>query len=341
MTNSGGGGSRSDKRKGAGEVRKRKSCTLDTEVADVAQTDEIQSKRVKNDEDDVLKVRTRHKKSNSLVITVLGGTILRILCYLFIYDYLAKQPQLSTPFVSFQRLQSGVAMLKDGVSPYDGDTILIQPVVLHVFSLIWSAPRWVLLTAYIFLDLLAAASIRDAVQAIFKELNYKDPDDYAAMAFKFYFLNPLTICTSAILSLATIYNSLLTLFVYAFCKSALVTASALLGVIAYFSLYPIVLVISLWIRLRTFKKISASFGILALTLAGLFYVNYALNGFSTSFVKNCYGMLLSLDDLTPNVGVYWYFFAQIFNPMRVFYLFVFQLILPTMCLVLAFTLRLL
>lgn len=50
---------------------------------------------------------------------------------------------------------------------------------------------------------------------------------------------------------------------------------------------------------------------------------------------------LTLDDLTPNVGVYWYFFAQIFNPMRDFYLFVFQLILPTMCLVLAFTLRLL
>lgn len=47
---------------------------------------------------------------------------------------------------------------------FETQTIFQQPIVLHVFSLIWNAPRWVLLTAYIFLDLLAAASIRDAVQ---------------------------------------------------------------------------------------------------------------------------------------------------------------------------------
>lgn len=34
---------------------------------------------------------------------------------------------------------------------------------------------------------------------------------------------------------------------------------------------------------------------------------------------------LSVPDLTPNIGLFWYFFAEMFEHFRLFFLFVFQI----------------
>ena len=41
-----------------------------------------------------------------------------------------------------------------------------------------------------------------------------------------------------------------------------------------------------------------------------------------------YGFLLSADDLSPNLGIYWYFFTEMFDNFRVFFLFVFHAFAP-------------
>lgn len=63
---------------------------------------------------------------------------------------------------------------------------------------------------------------------------------------------------------------------------------------------------------------------LSAAIGVLFWASYLLMG-SWDFIPATYGMHLAVPDLTPNVGVWWYFFIEIFDPFRDFFLGVFWL----------------
>jgi phosphatidylinositol glycan class U len=50
-----------------------------------------------------------------------------------------------------------------------------------------------------------------------------------------------------------------------------------------------------------------------------------ITGGSWEFLSSTYGVQLLLPDLTPNVGLWWYFFIEMFDPFREFFLGVFWL----------------
>ncbi|MCJ1312760.1 hypothetical protein MMC25_006436 [Agyrium rufum] len=54
-------------------------------------------------------------------------------------------------------------------------------------------------------------------------------------------------------------------------------------------------------------------------------ISYIVTGSSWDFVAATYGAQLLLPDLTPNVGLWWYFFTEIFDSFREFFLGVFWL----------------
>jgi phosphatidylinositol glycan class U len=56
----------------------------------------------------------------------------------------------------------------------------------------------------------------------------------------------------------------------------------------------------------------------------LLYVSALLTG-SWEFMQATYGVRLLLPDLTPNVGLWWYFFIEMFDSFREFFLGVFWL----------------
>ena len=59
-------------------------------------------------------------------------------------------------------------------------------------------------------------------------------------------------------------------------------------------------------------------------LSILFGLSHMIAG-SWSFIPSVYGTRLLLPDLTPNVGLWWYFFIEMFDPFRTFFLGVFWL----------------
>ncbi len=63
---------------------------------------------------------------------------------------------------------------------------------------------------------------------------------------------------------------------------------------------------------------------LAASLSMLFAISYLLTG-SWEFLPSTYGTQLTLTDLTPNVGLWWYFFVEMFDSFRSFFLGVFWL----------------
>jgi phosphatidylinositol glycan class U len=62
----------------------------------------------------------------------------------------------------------------------------------------------------------------------------------------------------------------------------------------------------------------------ACTLAALLFTSYLISG-SWQFLSATYGTYLTLPDLTPNVGLWWYFFTEMFDSFRSFFLGVFWL----------------
>ena len=60
-------------------------------------------------------------------------------------------------------------------------------------------------------------------------------------------------------------------------------------------------------------------------ISALLYLSYLLTGFSWEFIPSTYGVQLLLPDLTPNVGLWWYFFIEMFDSFREFFLGVFWL----------------
>ncbi|KAJ3396389.1 hypothetical protein HDU92_003231 [Lobulomyces angularis] len=54
--------------------------------------------------------------------------------------------------------------------------------------------------------------------------------------------------------------------------------------------------------------------------------SYFLLDNSLNFIKSFYGVILLVPDLTPNIGLFWYFFIEMFDQFRLFFLCVFQML---------------
>lgn len=113
-------------------------------------------------------------------------------------------------------------------------------------------------------------------------------------------------------------------------------AMVALSFASYLSMYPLLLLPPLVLlaydrqpekrRIDSCIKFAATnVLIVAGVLAALLSMSFALMGNSWEFLARTYGIQLTLSDLTPNVGLWWYFFIEMFDSFRAFFLAVFWL----------------
>lgn len=105
---------------------------------------------------------------------------------------------------------------------------------------------------------------------------------------------------------------------------------------SYLSMYPVLLlpplILLAYDRQGTRKRIASaplfaakSVFSVAVILGILLGMSYIITDNSWEFLERTYGIQLTLSDLTPNVGLWWYFFIEIFDSFRGFFLAVFWL----------------
>jgi phosphatidylinositol glycan class U len=93
---------------------------------------------------------------------------------------------------------------------------------------------------------------------------------------------------------------------------------------------------------RATKSAVAFAGKNVLVVAGVLLALFTMSYFTTGsweFLASTYGVQLTLSDLTPNIGLWWYFFVEMFDPFRSFYLGVFWLHLGSYVAPLCFRVR--
>ncbi|XP_027478447.1 phosphatidylinositol glycan anchor biosynthesis class U protein isoform X3 [Zalophus californianus] len=168
----------------------------------------------------------------------------------------------------------------------------------------------------------------------------------------FYLLNPYTILSCVAKSTCAVNNTLIAFFILTTIKvpdafkvlnfletqggSAFLSA-IFLALATYQSLYPLTLFVPglLYLLQRQYipvKVKSKAFWIFsweyAMMYVGSLVVIICLSFFllsSWDFIPAVYGFILSVPDLTPNIGLFWYFFAEMFEHFSLFFVCVFQI----------------
>ncbi|TVY52410.1 Phosphatidylinositol glycan anchor biosynthesis class U protein [Lachnellula cervina] len=256
-------------------------------------------------------------------------------------DLLTARVEVSTPVTSFKRLQEGLFLYNHNVSPYDGGVYHQAPILLPLFSLLPSSAAYPAFTylLYILVDLLSANAlmkIAESGEAGSSKL-YTSPrkdkkwSSYAiAAAFLF---NPFTIATCVGRPTSVFTTCAIILAISKAVIGSSYASMFALSIASYLSMYPLLLFPPLVLlcydrRPKSTRSTSIYTSVLQNLLAVggfipfLLYMSSLITG-SWEFLESTYGVQLLLPDLTPNVGLWWYFFIEMFDSFRSFFLGVF------------------
>jgi phosphatidylinositol glycan class U len=254
-----------------------------------------------------------------------GAALLRLLVFLAfpnVSDFLGTQVEISTPISSFKRLQEGLFLYQHGLSPYGGGVFHQAPLLLVVFEMLPSA------FVFVALDLLNAASlhtIADNLHISTPRFRKLDGTIIAAA----YLFNPFTVLSCLGKSTSIFTNTAIVQAVLNAQSGNAVRAMFSLAIGTYLSMYPGLLLPPVLLMILKNKNQTTSLPALLLSylgaLAALLSTTPVLTDGFLDFLSSCYGAQVTVTDLTPNVGLWWYFFIEIFDSFRDFFIGVFWL----------------
>ncbi|OAX37908.1 PIG-U-domain-containing protein [Rhizopogon vinicolor AM-OR11-026] len=244
--------------------------------------------------------------------------------------------QINSPLTSYLRLKEGLWMLDNNVDPYMGGSFHHSPLLLSVFStilppipIIWAVSdavgAWALLRIW------------RARQGL--SLHRATTSTAESLIVSAYILNPYLLFPSLALSTSTFENSF-TLLTLMFASEGK-PSSALLAIAFTINLspYSILLLLPILMLLVTspasqlasprpfhgsINRIASLFGEFMLYWLVLVGAACIIADGSWSWMKASWGASLTLPDLTPNPGLWWYFFTEMFDHFRPFFLMVFS-----------------
>ena len=152
-----------------------------------------------------------------------------------------------------------------------------------------------------------------------------------------YLFNPFTIATCMGRPTSVFTNCAILYAIAQAVSGKPITSMLALGLASYLSLYPALLlpplVLLCYDRKASEKKpppnatISTAtyLSVFSASIAWFLHLSKFLTGGSWEYLASTYGVHLLLPDLTPNVGLWWYFFIEMFDSFREFFLGVFWL----------------
>ncbi|KIV77768.1 hypothetical protein PV11_09549 [Exophiala sideris] len=254
-----------------------------------------------------------------------GAIFLRLLVFVAfpdIPDFLSTQVEISTPISSFKRLQEGLFLYQHGLSPYDGGVYHQAPLLLIIFEFLPST------LVFIALDILNAASLHSIADKLHIPTPRFQKLDGSLIAAAYLF-NPFTILSCLGRSTVIFTSAAIIQAVLNAQSGNAVRAMFGLAIGSYLSMYPALLLppVMLMLRQSGSKEATISTSVVSFVgaLAALFATTPVLTDNFRDFLASCYGAQITIPDLTPNVGLWWYFFIEIFDSFRDFFIGVFWL----------------
>ncbi|KAL5104335.1 Phosphatidylinositol glycan anchor biosynthesi clas U protein [Taenia crassiceps] len=153
---------------------------------------------------------------------------------------------------------------------------------------------------------------------------------YPLCVFVFAF-NPFSIFAFGNHSIGIVPVILTVLTFIALARDRTLVASVLCGVGSYISIYPGYLMLAVLAQCRKRKfRVYLSIFAFVLTLSGLLFSTYHLEN-SWGFLRHCYLSNIYARNTTPNLGLFWYMYVEMFAHFNVFFVWTMQLIIIALC----------
>ncbi|KAL5281335.1 PIGU family protein [Megaselia abdita] len=289
-------------------------------------------------------------------------SIVLITCISFTIRFLAFSMKLREKMPAFTSVNSikmsneGIFLQEHNIDPYSGRLVHSMPITLMfekllatqllknvIFAILDSLTGILLFYGskhYLVWKAKADSEIKKKFSStVFENLDIvaKDLISIPKCVILFYSLNPILIVTSS-------NDNILCNFFYAltfYSLNSKKTTLALLSITFLFldSIYAIVLLSPILVSMSgdKFKKIQKSI-LLVVFIGAFILINYGIFG-SWSFIEGTIGFSIQSKNLQPNVGLYWYFFTEMFDHFRFLFLSSFQ-INATILYIVPLTLRL-
>jgi len=272
---------------------------------------------------------------------------------------LSERPELATPLNSYKRLREGIVLSQNNQDPYAGVLFHETPLALGLFT--WmseSMNEFCINLVFIFGDILTAYVLRKVAELVATSLlsnqlknvknyhvdakeqlliQYEDVVSMPDNVQLAYLLNPYLVASCAAKTTTVFANLLLALFMWSALQKKILPACLFLALATYQSFYPIMLLVPLCLMLlpeedndtnssKDLQKTSfLAVSIFAAFLGIIYYLSYLWMGNSWTFLESTAGFILAVPELTPNMGLFWYFFTEMFEHFRVFFVCTFQI----------------
>ncbi|KAK9370798.1 GPI transamidase subunit PIG-U [Lipomyces kononenkoae] len=265
---------------------------------------------------------------------VLAAAVLRLsLSSLFpvLHSVLGQHVEVTTSMTSFKQLKEGLHLYEIGISPYDGGVYHQAPIFLLLFKFLGkfgsTAPNSLVINGlYIFADVLTSYFLC----AISKSPSLANTDQLASWVIaSIYLFNPLVITTNITRSTAVLSNAAMIGSIAYACYNRNLLSAMFLALASHMNIYTVYLVPPFLLLWTSRKGSGMASGAMYLLLyvalsAGLAAIGYFMTG-SMQYLSATYGSLLFFEDLTPNMGLWWYFFMEMFDFFRPLFTYIFHL----------------
>uniref|UniRef100_T1J4W4 Phosphatidylinositol glycan anchor biosynthesis class U protein n=1 Tax=Strigamia maritima TaxID=126957 RepID=T1J4W4_STRMM len=225
--------------------------------------------------------------------------------------------EVSTPMNSWKRVVEGVFLHERGIDPYTGD-------IYHEMC-----------------DFATALCLAQVANEFAKEMMTKqklESHSYAKDTSPMYLFNPYVILNCLAMTTTVFSNFALAACLLCSMRGQRLGATWFLALATYQSFYPVTLIVPVsmyiaeveGIRLTNYKSRAAIKSILytsflfVLWCIGLLILSFELME-NWNFLPSIYGFLLLAPDLAPSIGLFWYFFTEMFDHFRLFFTCTFQI----------------
>lgn len=265
----------------------------------------------------------------SLPPTLIAGALVRFLVptlFPSLTDALAQTAEISTPIDSFRSLKEAFFYLESGIDVYDGGMVHHPPLLVAVLHLVHSAPY----SRMLFNALFAAIDVGIAYKLTRLNEWYNRHQgakigrtlaglDSASVA-SLYLFNPLVLVTNWLHSTAVLSHFLVVeALVQAVADCNVYRGAIALGVAAFLSFFPLYLVVP-YVALayavapvrNWHVQIVKPAVIFFFAVTSLMLVSFALSPLP-DFLYACYWTPLLFGKITPNLGLWWYIFTEMFD----------------------------
>ncbi|XP_055343887.1 phosphatidylinositol glycan anchor biosynthesis class U protein-like [Paramacrobiotus metropolitanus] len=277
-----------------------------------------------------------------------------------IHEFASQRVEFSVPTNSWRRVSEGLFLYGIGVDPYLGDTFHETPFCLGLLSKLHRVNPLIIDILFPVADILAAILLYLFAQNFLEQkvveehkvkTSFKKESQILMLSFDCirtvpklvvlcYLCNPLTV-GSCWAKTTTVFTNLLMAAMLlsasqGACRFYRYISLVFLALCTYQTFYYGLLFPALHLYFENFagskthcrSRGDSVFGLLmdGLVFIGSFAIMLVVSSHimgSWTFLRGVYGFLISAPDLTPNIGLYWYFFTEMFEQFRSFFIWVF------------------